>query len=397
VREAASDEGSPRQPSPFWDEVRSSFRPEDVRVARRPLSRLTWPLHEAPSERERLRALAVTAADDPAEARSIARANGWERRLDRALAAFSRPTRLRHPLVLEELAQKQVFGATELEVFADCSSMWFVDRLIAPRQIDGEVDARLRGSIAHSALNKFYAGLPKAVGAERVSPEVLDDALRFMNECLDEALVGGMRLDVDELERRELDLGLRRDLEELVRAEAESPLPLVPKYFEVSFGSERSTRGGLDLGGFSLSGKIDRVDVDPHSARGIVWDYKSGKTVLSAQKIESERRLQIPLYMLVLRDLVGIEPLGGLYRALAGQRDARGLLRAEAKDDGLPGFAANDYLEEDAFWGQIDRAKELARELVGRIRDGDVRHDPKGASGCPSWCELGPMCRVTRA
>jgi RecB family exonuclease len=218
-----------------------------------------------------------------------------------------------------------------------------------------------------------------------------------MNECLDEALAGGMRLDVDELERRELDLGLRRDLEELVRAEAESPLPLVPKYFEVSFGTERSTRGGLDLGGFSLSGKIDRVDVDPHSARGIVWDYKSGKTVLSAQKIESERRLQIPLYMLVLRDLVGIEPLGGLYRALAGQRDARGLLRADAKDDGLPGFAANDYLEEDAFWGQIDRAKELARELVDRVRDGDVRHDPKGASGCPSWCELGPMCRVARA
>ena len=28
-------------------------------------------------------------------------------------------------------------------------------------------------------------------------------------------------------------------------------------------------------------------------------------------KIESEGKLQIPLYMLVLRDLVGIEPLGG--------------------------------------------------------------------------------------
>ena len=128
---------------------------------RRPLSHLTWPLHAAPSERERLRALAVLAASDRDEADSVARANGWERRLDRALGASERPTRLRHPLVLEELAQKQVFGATELEVFADCSSMWFVDRLIAPRQIDGEVDARLRGSIAHSALNKFYSGLPK--------------------------------------------------------------------------------------------------------------------------------------------------------------------------------------------------------------------------------------------
>ena len=45
--------------------------------------------------------------------------------------------------------------------------------------------------------------------------------------------------------------------------------------------------------------------------------------------MEKELRLQIPLYMLVLRDLVGIEPLGGLYRPLAGGRKPRGLLRSE--------------------------------------------------------------------
>ena len=100
--------------------------------------------------------------------------------------------------------------------------------------------------------------------------------------------------------------------------------------------------------------------------------------------------------MLVLRDLIGVEPLGGLYRALAGQRDARGLLRADAKDDGLPGFSARDYLDEDAFWAQVEKAKELAAEIVGRMREGDVRHDPKGES-CPSWCSLGPMCRVRKA
>jgi ATP-dependent helicase/DNAse subunit B len=398
VREAASDEGSPRQASPFWDDVRACFDEDEVRrwTLRRPLSQLTRPLAEAPTERERLRAVAQLAVRDRGEAESVARANEWERRLARALRAFDRPVRLTHPLVLEELAQRQVFAATELETFADCSSMWLVDRVVSPKQIDGEVDARLRGSIAHSALNKFYSGLPKELGSDRVRSESLADALRFLDRCLDEALAGGVRLDLSELERRELDLGLRRDLRALVEAEAESELPLHPKYFEVSFGTERSTRGGLDLGGFFLSGKIDRVDVDPYSARGIVWDYKSGKTVFSAAKIDSERRLQIPLYMLVLRDLVGIEPLGGLYRALAGQREARGLLRAGARADGLPGFKANDYLDEDAFWGQIDKAKELAGEIVGRMRSGDVAHDPKGGS-CPSWCRLAPMCRVRRA
>ena len=86
-------------------------------------------------------------------------------------------------------------------------------------------------------------------------------------------------------------------------------------------------------------------------------DYKSGRTAHSARKIETELHLQIPLYMLVLRDLVGIEPLGGVYRSLAGEGQARGLLRAEARDDGVPGFSRNDYLDEDAFWGQIDRAR----------------------------------------
>ena len=127
-----------------------------------------------------------------------------------------------------------------------------------------------------------------------------------------------------------------------------------------------------------------------------MWDYKSGKTVLSAQKIESERRLQIPLYMLVLRDLVGIEPLGGLYRALAGQRDARGLLRAEAKEDGLPGFARATTSTRRRS-GARSTGRRSGAGVVGRIRSGDVRHDPKGGGGCPSWCELGPMCRVRRA
>ena len=144
-----------------------------------------------------------------------------------------------------------------------------------------------------------------------------------------------------------------------------------------------------------LSGKIDRIDVDPFSARGIVQDYKSGKGAHSAREIDRELRLQIPLYILALRDLVGIEPLGGVYRALAGRRLVRGMLREEARDD-LPGFAREDYLDEETFWGQVEAARERAAENARRIQAGDVRHDPKG-DGCPAWCDLWPMCRVARA
>src|SRR5581483_11198181 len=246
---------------------------------RRPLSALTRPLEDAATERERLRALARLDAVEPDEASALARANGWDRRLARARRALRRRTRLTHPLVLESLGSRDSFGVTELERFADCSSAWFVERYLDPRSIDAEVDAKLKGSVAHTALNRFFSGLPKELGTDGVEPERVEDAVRFMRSCLDDALAG-VRMDMTELQRRELDQTLWRDLEALVRAEAETPLPLVPRRFEVSFGSDRSPEGlkrGLDLGGITLSGKIDRIDVDPFSARGIVIDYKSGK------------------------------------------------------------------------------------------------------------------------
>jgi ATP-dependent helicase/nuclease subunit B len=401
VREAATDEGSPREPSPFWDEARALFEPADVArwTKRRPLAALTWRLEQAPSERERLRALSELVTTDPGEAAALAQANGWERRLDRARAAFERSTALSDPAVLAELRARETFSVTELEVFADCSSIWFLERVIAPRTIDAEVDARMRGSIAHQALFKLFSGLPKRLGIDRPEPARLDECLAFLDECLDEAIDGGVWIELTDLQRRELRETLWRDLEHFVRQEAESELSLVPSRFEVSFGSDRSApelQRGLPVGDFALAGKIDRIDVAPMSARGIVQDYKSGKTAHSAAKIESELRLQIPLYMLVLRDLVGIEPLGGLYRALAGERHARGLLRAEAADD-VPGLAKRDYLDEEAFWAQTERAKEHAVTFVERIRAGDVRHDPRGGPPCPSWCSLAPMCRVARS
>ena len=401
VRESAGDEGTPREPSPFWDEARRLFPEEDVRrwTRRRPLSQLTWPLEEAPTERERLRATAALASGDRGLADSVASANGWERRLERALRAFERRTRLTHPLVLEELQRRATFGVTELERFADCSSMWLFERVVDPRTIDAEVDARLRGSVAHQALFRFYSGLPKELGVDRVDEERVEAAVVFLRRCLEDAM-SGVRMELTPLQRRELEHGLWRDLEAFVREDAAAESPLVPRRFEVGFGSERSApelqRGLAVAPGVALTGKIDRIDVDPFSARGIVQDYKSGKTAHSAAQIESELRLQIPLYMLVLRDLVGIEPLGGVYRPLSGTRKARGILREEARHDGVPGFAKNDYLDEDAFWAQVERARGTAVGIVERIKDGDVRHDPRGGD-CPTWCSLWRMCRVRRA
>ena len=292
-----------------------------------------------------------------------------------------------------------MFSATELERFADCSSAWLLERVIDPKRIDAEPDALLRGQVVHTALNRFYAALPRELDAERVTAENVEAALDLARRCLDDALESGVRIDLTELQAAELRHSLLADLEGFVRDEAASEVEFVPRKLEVAFGSERAApelQSGLSLDDdLWLSGKIDRIDVDPFSARGIVQDYKSGKGAHSARDIDREMRLQIPLYLLALRDLVGLEPLGGVYRALAGRRLTRGMLRESARDD-LPGFAKEDYLDEEAFWAQVETARERAATNAHRIRAGDVQHDPKG-DGCPSWCDLWPICRVARA
>jgi PD-(D/E)XK nuclease superfamily len=171
----------------------------------------------------------------------------------------------------------------------------------------------------------------------------------------------------------------------------------VPRDYEVRFGTKTSQpnlQPGLRLDGFAVSGTIDRIDRDPGmSARGAVWDYKTGKGARSAKQIETERKLQLPLYILVARDMLGIEPVAGLYRALGGERRVRGM----AVEGEMDGVMANDRMQPELFWEQVDRAVGYANEIVSRIRSGAVHHDPISGS-CPEWClrQAGGICRVAK-
>src|SRR5581483_1065707 len=134
VREAATDDGSPLEASPFWHEAAAAFSADEVARAttRRPLSHLTWPLDGAPTDRERVRALARLSADRGQAdlAAALADANDWSRRLERARRAFDRQTRLRNPAVLAAFRGRTMFGVTELERFVDCSSAWLFERVV---------------------------------------------------------------------------------------------------------------------------------------------------------------------------------------------------------------------------------------------------------------------------
>jgi hypothetical protein len=124
-------------------------------------------------------------------------------------------------------------------------------------------------------------------------------------------IVAGDRLKIDLMR-----WGLRRDIGRLVRRAALADAPLVPSEFEVSFGMRTAQAGrkdGVDVGPARLSGKIDRIDTDPMmTARAIVVDYKTS-TIPIGSEIRDKGELQVPLYLLALREILGREPVGGLF------------------------------------------------------------------------------------
>ncbi|MDX6550728.1 MAG: hypothetical protein QOJ31_1412, partial [Gaiellales bacterium] len=318
-RQAADDDGRLLEPSPFLDDVVRALggAPE---LRRRALGDLTYQLDQAPTERERLRALVREQRRRPDWAASVAADQGWTRKFERARGAYRRGPRLSNPAVLAALADQQRFSVTELEKFAECSSAWFVERFLQPGEIDYAFGPKETGSVAHTTLHRFHERMPGELGVERLTEPELPRAVPLMRRCLQESLTS-VRIPPGAA-GKEAVRRLERDLEGFLRSEAVFASPLVPRDYEVRFGTKSSPANlqqGLRLDGFSVSGTIDRVDRDPGmSARGMVWDYKTGKGAKSATQIETERRLQLPLYILVMRDLLGIEPVAGLYRALGG-------------------------------------------------------------------------------
>ena len=126
----------------------------------------------------------------------------------------------------------------------------------------------------------------------------------------------------------------------------------------------------------------------------MVVDYKSG-SASSAADIERRKLLQIPLYMLVLREQLGLEAMGGIYVPVGASKRARGMLRDE-DGERVPGFMKEDYVDPGRFEEMIEEARETAVGLVERIKEGDIRRDPIGGK-CPAWCDLWRMCRRARA
>jgi ATP-dependent helicase/DNAse subunit B len=249
----------------------------------------------------------------------------------------------------------------------------------------------------HEVLERLYRDPPGDDAIPR--PGDVEAWKRRARELLDDASAQRRVADdaIGRVGRHRMRLLIERFLER--EAASESPLRPDGALIEASFGDgEHDDRPALGLNGLRLHGKIDRVDVAPGRTIGLVRDYKSGKATPAA-KLDKEGKLQPQLYMLALRDLWQIEPLGGVYVPLnAKDARSRGILDKREQGGLLSGedFVRNDYLDEDTLTDALDAAHTRASEIAAAMKAGRVTRDPIDDK-CPKYCRFQPICRRERA
>jgi hypothetical protein len=362
---SSDEEGDPLAPSAFVDDVRALFT-DDLWEERgtRLLADVTWAPRDAPTPHELRRAYAsATEVPDPAPLG----APGAE-------------------AVLALLAAREAEPARGLEAFAACGVRWLVEQLLRPGRTEPDPEPMRRGSIAHAVLERTLELLRERTGSARIAPERLELALAALHDALGERVRAGR----EPARRRALLRGLEADLERYLRTEAECGAGYEPAELEWSFGGPDDAHGALPLGGDGgmVTGRVDRVDVGP-GGEAIVRDYK-GRVVVGGVKWSDELQFQVALYLLAVRDLLGLEPVAGLYQPLAGRKlGARGLVR----DDVSGSYTRTDLVDADAFDAALEEARELAARTAADLHAGRLRPCPERCStrGCryPAICRAG--------
>ncbi len=359
----ADEEGNPAQPSFFVEDVRALL--DELPTRHRPLSAVTWPSEEAPTPAElaRAEALAAPRADQP-------------------------PLGSLGPAAQASLRQREVLSAGGLEAYARCPVRWLVERELSPDRFEPDPVAMARGSCVHRVLERVLAQLdwPLSVGA-------LPAAEAIVREVVAEE-AGRLVLGRGAAAQAAAAHEIAADVMRLLRHEARSGGGFAPAELELAFGMGEDGLPALVLGDdeLRLRGVIDRVDLD-RAGRALVRDYKSGRAGRGwpVARWRAEDQLQVALYMVAVRQLMGREPAGGVYQPLRGEDlRARGLVDEDADAGGL--VLDTDRRTREELEAELDAAAARACELAARLRGGELCATPETCS--PNGCAYPGICRA---
>lgn len=384
---SSDEEGGIELPSPFIADVADLLDPGWMaRRRRRLLADVVWAPQEAPTVHELARSRALEAggrAPGPGGARNGIRSYTLGQ------------DALRH------VRHRRVVSAGALESYAQCPMKWLVERELQLEPLAPETDSMVRGQVVHRVLEELYRRLGAAVTegtlarAQTAAAELLREYAKPVGAAQPAAIRAG------------LVRAIQADVDRLLALEASSGTDWSPSGLELRFGfedeaGEVDSLPALELpGGVRVRGVIDRVDVEPPTGEGaetvrraIVRDYKTGATRPAYQSARwaVDQQLQVPLYMLAVRELLSFDPVAGFYQPVGGDDlRPRGVFVEEAP-------VGNDVLRTDArssedLHAELEAAAGRAVELAAGLREGrlEPRPDTCSRGGCafPGICRAG--------
>ena len=304
-----------------------------------------------------------------------------------------------------------VFSPTALETYADCPFRFYLERVLgfAPLpESDLDLTAQERGNLIHRVIYRFYSGW-KCDGNGPVTracyPAALQQLLAAGREETDrfasetpawaadkEHLLGSPAVGRGLLERflqHEVDTATSR---------------FVPHAFEVSFGLP-VVPGEVDavstpdtimipLGEetICLRGRVDRVDVLPEG-RFMITDYKTGSSHPRLKDIEAGRALQLPLYLLAVETLTGMEGVAGTYYTLRrGEIRNQPIFWYAGLQDCFACFPGSSRSSVGDIRELVDVTLSWVQRYLSGMRAG--RFPPRSDAGpCPAYCGFKTICR----
>lgn len=344
VRRGSDDEGAPLRESVFWDEFLDLYRAPGTALPPDAFPRV-----------------AVEGAD-PAYGKGRPRRARGEIADDGALA---------------ELAGITEVSPSEIESYLSCPYKWFIGRRVRAQAPDRVLDAAAAGGLAHEALARFYRELPGGLPG-RVTPESREPAMERAARIAEETVRSAGSADT--LAGMALVGSIAPSVIALVGRDASFLPGYAPARVEWAFGRGADVPA-VDLGGVSLVGRADRIDVGPEGL--VIVDYKRTHASTLSQ-IRASRLLQLQLYAVAASRALELPVAGGVYRSLKDGSD-RGFVL-----EGIGSFNRNDTLTRDELDGLLSEAIESALAAATAMREGRIQPTPSD-DAC-AYCPAASFC-----
>ncbi len=303
------------------------------------------------------------------------------------------PREVRRGVVISE----PCLSPSQIESYLDCPFKWLAQRRLRLDELDEDFGPMQMGDFAHFSLESFYRHFKEDLGYAKVSFGTIKEARALMRDVLDrheakqfELTARDNRLvPANELERRDV-AALKNRLVSYLDTECQLLPSFAPAYLEYEIPAD----AGIRYGGYGITGKIDRIDID-EEGRAVIIDYKgslSREYDLSAPDRERPRKVQTLIYARAVERLLGMPVVAALYVGYGRRPLVSGAFDPNviSRDD-LPAMRHDACVPSaergETFSSVLDATEELVGKAIDRLARGDVAPDPASVAAC-TWCPV---------